>query len=205
MDQDGDETDGLDEVFLPTDTARAAPGAGVIPNAIVDDEIGRAMDAIRATGADVWLVMDSCHSGSGMRTASPGTASRFVDPAVLGVEVTVSGQAEPQAVGDQGADLPGGFLAFYAARSTEVAREVDFAEATGGGEWYGLFTAKLAARLDDSPGISFRLLFQAVLSDMADGSVPAVARLQTPLWEGTLIDAVVFGGGLKRSDCTALA
>ncbi len=201
-DQNGDETDGLDEVFLPSDTARAEPGAGVIPNAIVDDEIGRAVDAIRATGADVWLVMDSCHSGSGLRAASPGTAPRFVDPAVLGVQVTISDQAEPKVIGNQGAELPGGFLAFYAARSTEVAREVNFAEATGGNEWYGLFTSKLAARLDGNPGISFRQLFQAVLSDMADGSVPGVARLQTPLWEGTLIDAVVFGGsetiGLRR-------
>ena len=201
-DLNGDETDGLDEVFLPSDTARAEPGAGVIPNALVDDEIGQAVDAIRATGADVWLVMDSCHSGSGLRAASPGIASRFVDPAALGVQIAVSQQTEAHTTVDQKADLPGGFLAFYSARSTEVAREVNFAEATGGDEWYGLFTSKLAARLDSSPGISFRQLFQAVLSDMSDGSVPGVARLQTPLWEGSLIDAAVFGGtetiGLRR-------
>ncbi len=201
-DQNGDESDGLDEVFLPTDTARAEPGAGVIPNAIVDDEIGRAVDAIRASGADVWLVMDSCHSGSGLRAGSIGTASRFVDPAQLGVDVRASEQAEAQISVDQTGDQPGGFLAFYSARSTEVAREINFAQSTGGDEWYGLFTAKLATRLQGSEGISFRQLFQAVLSDMNDDSVPGAARLQTPLWEGTLIDAAVFGGaetiGLRR-------
>ena len=201
-DLNGDETDGLDEVFLPSDTARAEPGSGVIPNAIVDDEIGQAVDAIRASGADVWLVMDSCHSGSGLRAASPGVASRYVDPATLGVQVSVSAQAESHGTSNPNTDLPGGFLAFYSARSTEVAREVNFAEATGGDEWYGLFTSKLAARLDGSTGISFRQLFQGVLSDMGDGSVPGIARLQTPLWEGSLIDAAVFGGsetiGLRR-------
>ena len=97
----GDETDGLDEVFLPSDTARAEPGAGTIPNALVDDEIGRAVDAIRASGADVWLVMDSCHSGSGLRTAAPGTASRYVDPATLGVQVKASEETETQVTEDQ--------------------------------------------------------------------------------------------------------
>ena len=83
---------------------------------------------------------------------------------------------------------------------------MNFAEESGGSDWYGLFTSKLAARLDGSNGLSFRQLFQAVLSDMNDGSVPGVARLQTPLWEGSLIDAAVFGGagtiGLRRFGIT---
>lgn len=201
-DRNGDETDGLDEVFLPADTARAEPGAGAIPNAITDDEIGEALAAIRARGANVWLVLDSCHSGSGTRAALPGTATRFVDPAVLGVAAAPSVMDE--AAGDPAgaADLPGGFLAFYSAQSTELAREVNFAEAEGGEAWYGLFTAKLAARLQQEAAISFRQLFQAVLSDMAGAEVPGVARLQTPLWEGDLIDSAVFGGrataGLRR-------
>ncbi len=197
-DLDGDETDGLDEVFLPADTGRAEPGAGTIPNALVDDEIGSAVRLIRATGADVWLVMDSCHSGSGLRASSPRSAARFADPAALGVTVRPSQLAEDRRIEDDGPEPPGGFLAFYAARSSEVAREVEF----GGGDWYGLFTSKLAARLQGSDGLSYRQLFQAVLSDMNDGSVPGVARLQTPSWEGTLIDAATFGGtatkGLRR-------
>lgn len=75
-DIDGDETDGLDEVFLPSDTGRAEGGARTIPNALVDDEIGAAVLAIRKTGADVFLVMDSCHSGTGLRAASTDTAVR---------------------------------------------------------------------------------------------------------------------------------
>lgn len=204
-DPQGDETDGLDEVFLPADTARAEPGTNLIPNAIVDDELGRAVRAIRATGADVWLVLDSCHSGSGLRAASPGTATRFVDPAVLGVDIHTSHQSEDQIIEaetDQADDATGGFLAFYSARSSEVAREVNFSTEPGDEVWYGLFTAKLAARLQSGANLSYRQLFQAVLSDMNGDTVPGAARLQTPLWEGTLIDAAVFGGratsGLRR-------
>lgn len=200
-DKDGDETDGLDEVFLPADTARAEPGVGLIPNALVDDEIGRAVRRIRETGADVWLVMDSCHSGSGLRAAPVGTASRYVDPAALGVDTRASRQAEADTVEETGDDPAGGYVAFYAARSSEVAREVAF-DTDGGEAWYGLFTAKLAARLQDAGAISYRQLFQGILTDMNDTTVPGGARLQTPLWAGTMIDATVLGGrdtaGLRR-------
>ncbi|MCB1339712.1 MAG: caspase family protein [Pseudooceanicola sp.] len=200
-DPDGDETDGLDEVFLPADTARGEPGAGLIPNALVDDELGRAVMAIRRTGADVWLVMDSCHSGSGLRAAPAGTAARYVDPEVLGIRAAESRVAEADTVEEDGPEPAGGYLAFYAARSSEVAREVRF-EGDGGAVWYGLFTAKLAARLQDAGAISYRQLFQGVLADMNDTTVPGGARLQTPLWAGTLIDATVLGGrdtaGLRR-------
>ena len=188
-DLNGDETDGLDEVLLPADTAPAPVGTGQIINAITDDDIGQAVDRIRAKGANVWLVLDSCHSGSGLRAATPGTATRFVDPAVLGVTgVPTFGPAERAT----DADLPqgsGGVVAFYSAQSSELAREVDL----GDGTFYGLFTAKLAARLDGGGGQSFRQLFQAVLRDMNDSSVPGAARMQTPLWSGDLIDAAVFG------------
>jgi len=201
-DLEGDETDGLDEVFLPADTTRGEPGSTTIPNAIVDDEIGQALRAIRQTGADVWLVMDSCHSGSGTRAAALGTAARYVDPSVLGIRAQPSNVAEPSVLDEEGPAPSGGFLAFYSAQSTEVAREVNFAEGDGGEAWYGLFTAKLAARFESSEGLSFRQLFQAVLSDMNDNAVPGTARLQTPLWEGDMIDAVVLGGsdtvGVRR-------
>lgn len=205
-DTDGDEADGLDEVILPADTARAEAGAGQIPNAIVDDELGRAVHAIRERGADVWLILDSCHSGSGLRAAAPGTAARFVDPATLGLALSEAGPADaaPMEAGvppSSGPDPAGSLLAFYSAQSDELALEVDFGE-DGEEAWYGFFTATLAARLQDGGAMSFRQLFQSVLADMNASGAPGAARLQTPLWEGPLIDAPVFGGrdaiGLRR-------
>lgn len=198
-DQNGDETDGLDEVFLPADTARAAPGSAAIPNAITDDELGQAVDVIRATGADVWFVMDSCHSGSGLRAGDADVAARFVDPSVLGLraDAPLASAVEPGA--EAAPDLPGRLLAFYAARASEVAREVNLTPgAADDSGWYGLFSSRLAARMERAGAQSYRQLFQGVLSDMADGAVPGGARLQTPSWEGDLVDATVFGGAATR-------
>ncbi|MEP5728180.1 MAG: caspase family protein [Sulfitobacter sp.] len=195
-DRDGDETDGLDEVFLPADTARAEPGTSVIPNAIIDEELGSRIAALRAKGVDVWFVLDSCHSGSGLRAGSPRVRTRFVDPAVLGVNVNAVPQPASTSVldGPGADDLPGRYLAFYSAQSSELAREILVDETAENG-WYGLFTSRLAARMQTDAALSYRQLFQAVLSDLGDASVPGGARLQTPLWEGNLVDAPVFGGG----------
>lgn len=195
-DQNGDESDGLDEVFLPADTARAEAGSATIPNAIVDDEFGARVAAMRARGADVWFVLDACHSGSGLRSGSSRVADRFVDPAALGISVTPAAQpvttAALESVGDD--DLPGGYLAFYSAQSSEVAKEIQV-DAEQADSWYGLFTSRLAGRLQSESALTYRQLFEAVLSDLNDEAVPGDARLQTPMWEGNLIDAPVFGGG----------
>ncbi len=193
-DLDGDETDGLDEVFLPADTARAEAGDTTIPNALVDDEIGQVVTQLRAKGVDVWLVLDACHSGSGVRAADPKTALRFVDPAALGLNLLPNPMPEQTLVEQETSESGGNFIAFYSARSSELAREVNLARDGEADAWYGLFTAKLAARLQSAGAISFRQLFQAVLSDMNSDGIPGAARLQTPSWEGALIDAVLFGG-----------
>ncbi len=195
-DTNGDESDGLDEVFLPADTARGEPGASAIPNAITDDELGAAILAIRATGADVWFVLDSCHSGSGLRAGGTDTAARFVDPAVFGLRASgPAAAAGESAIEAASEDVPGRLVAFYAARASEVAREVNLTpEAEDDGGWYGLFSSRLAARMEDPGALTYRQLFQAVLSDMNSGAVPGGARLQTPSWEGDMVDAAVFGG-----------
>jgi hypothetical protein len=68
----GDETDGLDEIFLPADTGKWVDRDKGVPNALVDDDIGAALDAIRAKGAFIWVIFDCCHSGSATRAAPVG-------------------------------------------------------------------------------------------------------------------------------------
>lgn len=199
QDLDGDETDGRDEVILPIDAGKADPSTGLITNAITDDELGQAIDRIRAKGADVWLVLDSCHSGSGLRAGGAEVATRYVDPAILGVSLGGQSTLRDDPVMT---DLPasaGGVIAFYAAQSSELAREIKMETSDGASEYYGLFSSRLAARLDSNAGASFRQLFQSVLRDMNDSSVPGAARMQTPLWEGALIDAAVFGNASTSS------
>ncbi len=216
-DTDGDEPDGYDEVLLPSDTRRAAPGERTIPNAITDDEIGRAIDAIRDRGADVWLIVDACHSGTAVRAAGTAVRARRVDPIALFPHPFASGKpsrpepglageavSEPR-ISEVAASDRGGLMAFYAAQSSELAREIDFAQVAGissahdgtksaESAWYGFFTATLAERLRDADDISYHRLFQAVLADMNAAQLPAGAARQTPYWEGDLRDAPVLGG-----------
>ncbi|MEP2534255.1 caspase family protein [Shimia sp.] len=199
LDLEADETDGLDEVFLPADVRAAEKGGRTIPNALTDDRIGALIFAVRAKGANVWLVMDSCHSGSGIRNGGL-TAERQVDPAVFNIDVRgapvrseTAAPAQPEL--DENA---GGYLAFYATRANDVAREGDLSQGVGDPQWYGLFSAALAARLDSGQPLTYRQLFQAVLSDLNHNNNLGASAVQTPLWEGDLIDAPVFGGRRAR-------
>lgn len=78
------ESDGLDEILLPADTSPWDNEAKRLPNALLDDEIGKALDAIRDKGAFVWIVVDACNSGSVTRAAAvqadEDTADRKLDP-----------------------------------------------------------------------------------------------------------------------------
>lgn len=74
-----DEADGLDELFLPQD-ARSGKG-GRIQNAIVDDELKKWITTITSKGAYVWLIVDSCHSGTMLRSSQ--SISAYVPPDVL--------------------------------------------------------------------------------------------------------------------------
>ena len=67
-----DEPDKLDEIFLPADVGAWEQGIGSVKNAIVDNEVGAAITAIRQGGAFVWAVFDSClfrHHDSGLYPA----------------------------------------------------------------------------------------------------------------------------------------
>jgi hypothetical protein len=58
------EPDGLDEIFLPADVSQGKGTPMRVPNAIVDNELGKWLRAITAKKAHVWIVFDCCHSGT---------------------------------------------------------------------------------------------------------------------------------------------
>lgn len=211
--KDGDtETDGLDEIILPSDTGLPPAANEPFPNAIVDDEIGAALKAIRAKGAFVWIVFDACHSGTATRAVP-------VDPediAERGIDTTEFGLPPPapapgagsRAVGDEeeertaalgidtGEAAPtgakplaeGGIVAFYAAQTVETAPEMPLPKGAEGAVKYGLLTYTLLSAAAANPDITYRQLGAAVLQRYA-----ADARSKpTPMFEG-LLDARVFG------------
>lgn len=185
-DASGDEADGLDELFLPADATRSRDGTAESTRALSDDELGARVQVLRAKGVDVWVVIDSCHSGSGLRAGETDRVPRFVAPETLGLSPVTTRSAELLLdVADD--DLPGGLVAFYAARASELAFEASFARPGEEPVTYGLFTAALAARLGGGAPMTYRQLFTSVMADFRAG--------QTPAWEGNRIDRPVFGAG----------
>lgn len=196
------ELDGLDEVFLPVDIGPWSDQVGTVENALVDDEIGEMIAALRAKGAHVWAVFDSCHSGTVTR-AAPGTEDevrlRKLPPGALGLSpdmmnsVTTRAlpgddpRARPQSPLD-GGEGDGAFVAFYAAQTNETTPEMNMPPGKKGRRPQGVFTFTVFQILAENPGITYGQLGQEVLRRYA---VRNLAQ-STPMFEGNL-DAQVFG------------
>lgn len=202
------EIDGLDEMFLPVDVGPWNDTVGMVQNALVDDEIGAMIDAIRAQGADVWAVFDACHSGTITRAASSGdeeVATRQLTPDALGIPQSVLDEIEetasralpdpdprdrpPAPLDVTEGDGMGALVAFFAAQSTEVTIEKRLPAGDPDRRAQGVFTWAIFETLAERPGLTYRQLGQEVLRKYA---VRNMAR-STPLFEGDL-DRPVFGG-----------
>ncbi|GEM_PF-353805 len=200
------EADGRDEIFLAADTKMAEKGKPFMPNVLTDDELGEALLAIRRTGAFVWLVFDSCHSGTITRGAPDDgdMVMRDISPEDLGIppeafaEVLAADSTDralPLSAAvyeDAGDGTMGGLVAFFAAQSTETTPEKGYdvtrADGTVDRQVYGVFTHTIFSALARNPAMTYRQLAQSVLSSYAAGNM----LKPTPLFEGPL-DAPIFG------------
>ena len=200
----GNETDGLDEIFLPKDIDKWVNRDKGVPNALMDDEIGAALDAIRDKGAFIWAVFDCCHSGTATRGAEADESERKVEATELGIPQAdmESAQAGSRAIDDEGQRVPafnltptgaepitkGKMVAFYAAQTIETTPEMPLPKGTPDAERFGLFTFTIFSKLAENPDVTYRQLGQAVLQQYSADS----RTHPTPLFEGEL-DARVFG------------
>ncbi|SMH32345.1 caspase family protein [Mesorhizobium australicum] len=203
------EIDGKDEIFLASDVAKIDPSTKQVPNAILDDEIGAALDAIRDKGAFVWVVFDACHSGTATRAAGLGVEEkeRKISPESLGFTPQMMAEARGEATRGAGGDAErenalglsdeeegaggaerGGMVAFFAAQTVETTPEFPQPVTDPSGKIFGLFTYTLMSKLAENPQVTYRQLSQSILQ-----AYSGLNRTKpTPLFEGDL-DAPVFG------------
>ena len=192
------ENDGLHEIFLPADTGRWNPVTRRVDGALADHELVERLDALTGRGAFVFAVFDTCHSATSLRSV-PGSATRWrrAEPAALGIP---AGRREPSSPASPVPGLAraspptagagaGGFVAFYAAQTSELTPEMPLPSARDG-RVHGLFTYTLAEALAAAPAASYRQLAQAVLARYATRNLST----PTPLVTGTGLDAPVLGG-----------
>lgn len=208
------EANGFDEIFLPLDIghwegAQGDRQAGV-QNALIDDEIGDFLEELRARNVFVWLVVDTCHSGGANRSAGPGGEfrTRAVTEDMLGIpaEMRVAAEQRAQATRSGAASVrpesalslgEGGFVAFYAAHSGQLALEglmpkVGAAESRDN---FGVMTFHIANGLLAGGVGSYRDLAYRVLSGYNDWG----SRAPAPLFEGDLDRTLLGQGGTLRS------
>ncbi|MFN3834889.1 MAG: caspase family protein [Glycocaulis sp.] len=204
------EANGFDEIFLPLDIgawegAHGDRQAGV-RNAVIDDEIGEFLDALRERNVFVWLVVDTCHSGGANRGAGPGGEfrTRAVTEDMLGIPVEARLAAESRAratrsgsaVARPEASIPvrhqgeGGFVAFYAAHSGQLALEglMPMIGAPDARKNLGVMTFHIANGLMQGGVATYRELAYRVLSGYNDWG----SRAPAPLFEGDL-DRTLLG------------
>ena len=210
----GDETDGLDEIFLPVDIGKWINRDAGVPNALVDNEIGAALDAIRDKGAFVWVVFDCCHSGTATRAAevddemerkvefadlaggdeaARAAAIKTYDDITAGASrgVDENGTRKPAFNLTPTGSEPitkGKLVAFYAAQTVETTPEMPLPKGATDAPRFGLFTFTILSKLAENPDVTYRQLGQAVLQQYSADS----RTRPTPLFEGEL-DARVFG------------
>ncbi|VDC25227.1 caspase family protein [Pseudogemmobacter humi] len=208
------EPDGLDELFLPVDIGTWNNQIGTVENALVDDEIGAMLDGLRMKGADIWIVFDSCHSGTATRALETDdeVVMRQLDPSALGITEEMldaaSDGAASRGVGGEdprvsesvsflpetpatpaGDVTPGSLVAFYAAQSTEMTPEMRLPRGKPDRKNQGVFTFTLFETLAEYPGATYGQVAQEVLRKYSTRNLAKT----TPLFEGDL-DRVVFGG-----------
>jgi hypothetical protein len=128
-----DEADGLDEVFLPADAGKWNGATQAIENAIVDDELRDWISQLLDRGAEVVVIMDACHSGSGIRTDVSDEVARQIPLAELApadelariAQVNVDRAASARDV-DRALDPLNrdGWVAIYAAASDQTTPEI---------------------------------------------------------------------------------
>jgi hypothetical protein len=183
-DIDGDELDGLDEIFLPADVRDWREEIQTVENAIVDDERGRCAGAIRDAGARVWLLIDSCFSGTMLRSGDGEARERFVPPQALRIPAQTAGT--PGADASDRGSLPladtRGIVALYASRSYHVAGERRLPAGDPDREWHGVLTF-LTARCLAHVGATttFETLYHQLVA-----AYPEVWQGTLPLAEGEL-------------------
>lgn len=191
-DDDGDEADGRDELFLPADAGPWDGRRGEVANAIRDDELRERIRAIRAAGATVWLLLDCCHAGSGVRGGTAEGRTRRLRPEILGVPIGSGGAGGPAS--RPPLDLEG-VAAMYASPSHRAAPELRLPERAPDAQWHGLLTFAVASQLRRAgPRLTFSELFARVLA--ACEGVSATDAL--PVAEGDLAMRV-FAAGRSES------
>jgi hypothetical protein len=191
------EADGLDETFLPCDVEHW--DGDRVTNAIIDDELGRWTQAIAVHGVLVWVIFDSCHSGTALRGDSPFVLRRL-EPTRLQVpkdSLAAGGvRGSPDSIPAdimsrgslEGVDTTQSVIALYAAQPFETEKECLLPPEGNDQNWQGLLSYSVCQILQQGPPPTYRELQQRILAQYRQWGWFE----PTPLVEGVQLDRVIL-------------
>lgn len=191
------EADGYDQVLLPSDTGPYDPMGGGIKNSLVDDILGEKLDAIRAKGAFVWAIIDSCHSGTVTRGDE---VTRSVSPDALGVPDVKVDPSKIARAGERKGTLKEGskndIVGFYAVDAFDQAIERPFTGydmpmvGEGKAQRMGVFTYILHGAMSRGTARTYADLAREISVDLATDR--SGGRVPQPVFDGEL-DRPILG------------
>ncbi|WP_181149480.1 caspase family protein [Salinibacter sp. 10B] len=166
------EADGRDESIVPADARLGVPD-------IRDKELRVLFQELLATGAEVTILFDSCHSGSVTRGVTPGKA-RSLKPSS---EVISDGGALPPPPQDHPAAL-----VISAAQDNELAKELKDGDGTPHGAFSWALASVLRTAAPDTPARDVFTRVRARMKGHGFAQEPVLAgqsvRLSGPLFGG---------------------
>jgi hypothetical protein len=205
------EPDGLDEIFLPRDVGKWDDGMGTVKNAIIDDELGDWLKAIRKKDASVWITVDSCHSGSitrgtrneRTRDVKPeealGVPKRRLQEAVEAAQKRVPAGGAATRGGGPVETTPfklakaGGLVAVYAAQAHEVTIELDLPEEAREKKPYGLLTYSISQVLTQARARGKKITYKDMVYQVHQVYEGMGRTAPTPVIEGGDVNRTVLG------------
>ncbi|MDA8019480.1 MAG: caspase family protein [Thermoanaerobaculia bacterium] len=175
---DDEEEDGWDETLVPYDSGR-----GRHPNRdILDDEIYTRIKALNKVTDRITFILDSCHSGTAVRTGVRGVPRDGRSAAASGLSSRTEAPSNDKAAprGSSGwlpaPDADTRYLLLAACRDDQEALELPFR-----GQMRGAFTWALCRELERTqPGTTWKSVFGVVSKDIAFSTMGA----QIPQIEG---------------------
>lgn len=161
MDDDGDESDGLDETISPADVELYTSSKD-----IRDDELRGWLAALRTS--DIIVILDSCHSGTATRAAVGYVRTRSLPGRGL-----IPSEPQVRSVGSEDRATQTmtdgvGVIEIAAAAPGQYAVDVGFRNERGEHQFYGgAFTTFFVAELEKaSPDATFEEVFQSTFHAM---------------------------------------
>lgn len=181
-DQNGDESDDIDETIVPHDSTTNVE----TQKDIRDDEFDTWFKELKTYTGNITFIFDSCYSG----TVTRGGSSKSIDRQI---KTKNSSRGATSTLND-GINIPGeeSYVTVSGSLPNEESQEdPDFVNPnTKQQQWNGALTYNFVTLLTQNPDMTYR--------EMINQIQPAVAKFrQTPQAEGD-VDRTVFGSSEKR-------